>query len=475
MNTVRVVTSAVSLSSTTESTNSAKPLIEKFSDQTTAGAPSRRRRAVTLADPNVLKYYVILDNVPVANISWVDIAADAVKQWNSDANSLDYKILQCPLYTEYGSAVLGLPHPSDSSKTYAFVLVVLSGENVTDPTTQCTPREKIAEQLEGGLQLPDSSENKPTAEPIEEPGTVRLRLPRPFLNMFKPKEQGGGGIIAVLVEVYFIPIPYIGFVPAYKPGDLPRPKLKEKVTSGEFILVAALKPDNADGIITAGGSFTSKRRRRRAVIESPGDVSNAPLTEPTYLSFSTAVTPSGDAISSAFSQSLQTLPAGAIPGMYCSIQKDCNCLNVTEVNSTVISGDVAYIGVNNTYVNASISNVGKWDAEKIKLICKDSACDSAALIQAQTDIQTDIDSIQGSIDLTKTARLNLQKSIDCAYNNGTRSELFGNYEALCGRMIYMTQSIEDLKIKKQIIMREEQRCSNRGWLRSILENMWHKG
>lgn len=70
MNTVRVVTSAVSLSSTTESTNSAKPLIEKFSDQTTAGAPSRRRRAVTLADPNVLKYYVILDNVPVANISW---------------------------------------------------------------------------------------------------------------------------------------------------------------------------------------------------------------------------------------------------------------------------------------------------------------------------------------------------------------------------------------------------------------------
>ena len=56
--------------------------------------------------------------------------------------------------------------------------------------------------------------------------------------------------------------------------------------------------------------------------------------------------------------------------MYCSIQKDCSCNNITEVNSTVINSDVAYIGVNNTYVNSSITNVGKWDAEKIKLICK---------------------------------------------------------------------------------------------------------
>ena len=62
---------------------------------------------------------------------------------------MDYKILNCPLYTAFGSATLGVPHPTDATKTYAFVVVVFEGGNVTDPASQCTPRQKVAEQLAG--------------------------------------------------------------------------------------------------------------------------------------------------------------------------------------------------------------------------------------------------------------------------------------------------------------------------------------
>ena len=54
----------------------------------------------------------------------------------------------------------------------------------------------------------------------------------------------------------------------------------------------------------------------------------------------------------------------------CPSVKSCTCSNYTEVDSTTLSQDIAYIGVNKTVVNSTLSNLGKWDVEAVKLLCK---------------------------------------------------------------------------------------------------------
>lgn len=54
----------------------------------------------------------------------------------------------------------------------------------------------------------------------------------------------------------------------------------------------------------------------------------------------------------------------------CPSVKSCSCSNYTEVNSTTLSQDIAYIGVDKNQVNETLTNLGKWDVEAIKLLCK---------------------------------------------------------------------------------------------------------
>ena len=54
---------------------------------------------------------------------------------------------------------------------------------------------------------------------------------------------------------------------------------------------------------------------------------------------------------------------------FCLKPKSCKCLDVQDINSTHLANDTNYNGVDEAAVNTSLTFIGTWNSEKIKLTC----------------------------------------------------------------------------------------------------------
>ena len=98
----------------------------------------------------------------------------------------------------------------------------------------------------------------------------------------------------------------------------------------------------------------------------------------------------------------------------------------------------------------------------IFLMFSDSQCSETSLQNGINDIQAEIDKIQISLDTVNISKNLIRKMIDCKANVwGRRGALFDHYEALCKRKVIVRQVHEDLKIKKNILEKERNRCADR--------------
>ena len=51
--------------------------------------------------------------------------------------------------------------------------------------------------------------------------------------------------------------------------------------------------------------------------------------------------------------------------------KSCSCSDVPVIyDMTKLQTNETFYGINETAVNASLTSIGNWDAEQIKLVCK---------------------------------------------------------------------------------------------------------
>uniref|UniRef100_A0A7M5XJA2 G8 domain-containing protein n=2 Tax=Clytia hemisphaerica TaxID=252671 RepID=A0A7M5XJA2_9CNID len=260
---------------------------------------------------------------------------------------------------------------------------------------------------------------------------------------------------------------YAESVPTKSPDQYTRNEL-DSGTDGIWQCGIMEDLDGVTGTFRCGGECSSNgtTRKRRAI-------SNTPLTsDATYVTF-TIVYFNGDTaiVSSWYDPQTTQPPQGA---GFCLRPKDCGCPDVPEVDMTTINTNMTYYGVNDTAVNTSIAYMSTWDTASIKLLCKESKCDQAALQTAIDEIGANITDISASIDAINLARNSLQKVIDCKANSGYRDDLFDHYEGLCKRKVFIQQVYDDLMIKKTILQKEKMRCFNRSWLRTVLEDMWHK-
>ena len=77
------------------------------------------------------------------------------------------------------------------------------------------------------------------------------------------------------------------------------------------------------------------------------------------------------------------------------------------------------------------------------------------------DIDAILNQTKTWIETIETAKTNVRKVLDCHDNRGFRNALFGHYEALCGRRVIISNVHEDLKIKKNVLLKEKDRCADR--------------
>jgi len=65
------------------------------------------------------------------------------------------------------------------------------------------------------------------------------------------------------------------------------------------------------------------------------------------------------------------------------------------------------------------------------------------------------------IQTIKTAQHNIRLALDCLVNTNMRESLFTKYEELAKRKVVLTNVLTDLEIKKNILMKELDRCQQR--------------
>ncbi|XP_066910416.1 uncharacterized protein [Clytia hemisphaerica] len=162
---------------------------------------------------------------------------------------------------------------------------------------------------------------------------------------------------------------------------------------------------------------------------------------------------------------------------YCTAQKSCACdaIATGPLNATIDINNATYAGLNDSAVNTSILAIGNYDQQTIINTCKEAKCDSTALSTTISGIESSINQTQSDIQTINDAKKNLRLAIDCRVNSDNRDEIFDHYQSLFTREAYISNVMEDLKIKKEILEKEKKRCENRSWLRQVLENVWHKG
>uniref|UniRef100_A0A7M5XEW6 Peptidase M12B domain-containing protein n=2 Tax=Clytia hemisphaerica TaxID=252671 RepID=A0A7M5XEW6_9CNID len=383
---------------------------------------------------------------------------DATDSWGEDEDSKLYQNMVCLNNTKYGAA--NLTYIDGAGKQWSIIMVKFIGNG------GCKKEEsKFQKPQPGSNVITPKDEENSKCRPAEatKPKSIRATVPQFMLDVVSnPK------IVFRTLFIWGKPPPHVRAFSSYS--------LLEKfarVDGIRLLLIIEISGGQLDAEFEIGGGSSSKRRRRRSIPDNP--VVDDTLGDGESISIAMeAVTNSGASFGTPFSAPLSTLPAGVEPGVLCEKEKDCVCLNVAEVNSTYLNEDITFNGLNDTQVNSSLTAMGKWSAVAVQTLCKDVQCNATALLEAENGIQTDLTLMTDDLNLASTTRLALRKQIDCALNNGTRSELFDKYEGLCKRIVYISSSKEDLSIKKTILEKERIRCDNRSWLRRVLEDGWRK-
>lgn len=88
-------------------------------------------------------------------------------------------------------------------------------------------------------------------------------------------------------------------------------------------------------------------------------------------------------------------------------------------------------------------------------------CDQTALRSAVDQLDSFLFQMEIWLASIEKSKTNLRKVIDCHHNRGLRNDLFVRYEELCERKIILTNVKTDLQIKKTILEKEQQRCTDR--------------
>lgn len=402
---------------------------------------------------------------------WNKNQANTVAQINEQTRS--YVHMVCKIYPKFGVARKLIVDPQDSTLKKTVIVIVFATEGgAAANENECVDSDKPpVKSGPGGVELPRPTNpiEDSKAEPGLLPGKIQFSPGRVLANMIK-------NIEAVLFEIYCLPAKFVSLV------DLSQLTRAEK-KSGVFGIILLVRTSNIDSIdttFTFGNSpgENQNRRRRRRSIENTGEPQDITFEENVQYSFFTeAITSDGQSVMSTISYPAAAPSSQGYQPGFCGIPKSCTCSNITEVTPAMINSSYPqYYGVGKESVNTSLISIGTWDREAVALLCKDAKCNASLLATAVSGIDSNITTIQNNIDLIHTAKINIRKSIDCHFNaNGTRADMFDQYEALCSRMVMLKNSIEDLTIKKAIIEREQERCEDRSWLRIVLENMWHKG
>ena len=97
------------------------------------------------------------------------------------------------------------------------------------------------------------------------------------------------------------------------------------------------------------------------------------------------------------------------------------------------------------------------------LLCAflDAKCDSFSLSEAIVNLEADINTTSSNIKIIETAKYNLRRVIDCNVNRGIRDDLILHYESLCKHRVVMRNVVDDLKIKRNVLEQEKERCLKR--------------
>ena len=83
----------------------------------------------------------------------------------------------------------------------------------------------------------------------------------------------------------------------------------------------------------------------------------------------------------------------------------------------------------------------------------------------EQDLQHNITQIESDLQNITDAKMNLRKVIDCSrYDISSRSDIFKRYDELCENKVILTNVLDDLNIKLQIVKAEIARCTKRSEL-----------
>uniref|UniRef100_A0A7M5UUA0 Uncharacterized protein n=1 Tax=Clytia hemisphaerica TaxID=252671 RepID=A0A7M5UUA0_9CNID len=159
------------------------------------------------------------------------------------------------------------------------------------------------------------------------------------------------------------------------------------------------------------------------------------------------------------------------PEMCDEFFKMCDCIDVPVIyDMSILTTNSSFYGINDTAVNSSLDTISTWDAEAVKLTCKNAQCSETSLQSAITQIEADVNTLQSFIDDVSSSIKLTRKVISCKANVwGRRGELFEHYQILFKRKVIVRQVYQDLEIKKKIFEKEKLRCADRSWLRQVLE------
>ncbi|XP_066929575.1 uncharacterized protein [Clytia hemisphaerica] len=160
------------------------------------------------------------------------------------------------------------------------------------------------------------------------------------------------------------------------------------------------------------------------------------------------------------------------PEMCDEFFKMCDCIDVPVIyDMSILTTNSSFYGINDTAVNSSLDTISTWDAEAVKLACKNAECSETSLQNAITQIEADINILQSFLDDVTSSIELTRKVISCKANVwGRRGDLFDHYESLFKRKVIVRQVYKDLEIKKTILEKEKLRCADRSWLREVLED-----
>lgn len=93
----------------------------------------------------------------------------------------------------------------------------------------------------------------------------------------------------------------------------------------------------------------------------------------------------------------------------------------------------------------------------------EAKCDEVSLLQLVEDIGSSINETEENIAELLKAKRNVREAIDCQSSQDPNEKkiFFEHYEELCRTITILDSVVTDLKIKKDVVAAEKERCEKR--------------